>query len=156
MIENSNIYSKFKYEPSIYQKQIIDKILNTNENLLVNAKAGSGKTSTLLMIAECLKQQNKNSLFLAFNKSIVEELKLKVDTSYCSVKTLHSLGFSYICSYLYSKYKTEYKLEVDSNYFKDIISFYFQDICGESFSRFFGSIFLFKLKRNSSFEKKVD
>ena len=129
-----NIFNKFKFKPSKYQTDIINTILNTNENILVDAKAGSGKTSTLLLIAECLKLQNKKSLFLAFNKSIVEELKVKVDTSYCNVKTVHSLGFSYISSYLYSKYGKNYEIIVDDKYFHEILEYYFNELCYEQFA----------------------
>ena len=102
------------YKLSKYQENILDKVHNTNNNLLVDAKAGSGKTSTLLLIANELKQQNKNCLFLAFNKSIVDELSQKIDPQNCLVKTLHSLGLSFIRSYLYKKHQTNYDINVNT------------------------------------------
>lgn len=92
------------FELSEYQKAILDNIKNTNDNLLIEAKAGSGKTSTLLLIAEELIKQNKKSLFLAFTKNVVKELQGKLDTNNCNVKTLHSIGRSFVYSYLYKKY----------------------------------------------------
>ena len=46
-------------KPSDEQKIIIDAVSN-NKNVIVNAVAGSGKTTTLLFIA----QQNKNKKIL--------------------------------------------------------------------------------------------
>ncbi|WP_129409542.1 DEAD/DEAH box helicase family protein [Marinitoga lauensis] len=44
-------------------------------NLIINAFAGSGKSTTLLSIAYALK--NKSFLFLAFNKSVKIEIEEK-------------------------------------------------------------------------------
>ena len=71
------------FEPSKYQKAILDYIENETGNLLVDAKAGAGKTSTLILIADKIIEQNKKCLFLAFNKSIVEELKGRIVSDNC-------------------------------------------------------------------------
>ena len=62
-----------KVEYSTYQNAIFDTILATNKNIVVNATAGSGKTFTAVEISQ-LVPASKNVAFLAFNKSIVEEL----------------------------------------------------------------------------------
>ena len=119
------------YKLSKYQENILDKVHNTNNNLLVDAKAGSGKTSTLLLIANELKQQNKNCLFLAFNKSIVDELSQKIDPQNCLVKTLHSLGLSFIRSYLYKKHQTNYDINVNTSKVREIVTPIYKDYCLE-------------------------
>lgn len=120
---------KTNYNLSSYQKNILDYIQNNNGNLLVDAKAGSGKTSTLILISDLIKEQNKNCLFLAFNKSIVNELSEKIDSSHCLVKTVHSLGLSFLRSYLYRIYKTDYEINVDTNKVRDIVKYFYKEMC---------------------------
>lgn len=121
---------KSSFELSNYQKTILDYVDNRRDNLLIDAKAGSGKTSTLLLISNRLVEQGNKCLFLAFNKSIVEELTNKIDDSEnCLVKTIHSLGFSFIRSYLYRKHKTNYELKVDTTRLKKIVEFYYEKFC---------------------------
>lgn len=81
-----------KFTPSKYQQAIYDFIATGNGNAVVDAVAGSGKSTTII---NGLKQidEDKSVLFLAFNKSIVEELKIKVSMQEnVEVMTLHSLG----------------------------------------------------------------
>lgn len=87
---------KKEYEPSKYQKAIYDFIKNGKGNLVVEAAAGSGKTTTLIksldFIDEC-----KNILLVAFNRDIVAELKKRVKgVDNVEVRTLHSLGYAMI------------------------------------------------------------
>lgn len=121
-----------KFELSQYQKDIMNYIDSTNSNLLVDAKAGSGKTSTLILVSEKLNQQNQNSIFLSFNKSIVEELQEKLPDSI--VKTIHSLGMTFIRSYLYKKHNKNYVLEVDSSGTK------LRTLCKEYYDKYFKQI----------------
>lgn len=68
----------------------------TNSNILINAVAGSGKTTTLL---ELLNLCEYKTLFLAFNKSVQEEIQFKIDAKGLSqgkALTMHSLGLSAI------------------------------------------------------------
>ena len=103
------------FKPSKYQENILNFIENEDGNLLVDAKAGSGKTSTLCMIADKIIAQDKKCLFLAFNKSIVDELKTRIISENCQIKTLHSLGLSFLRSFLYRKHRENYILEVDQH-----------------------------------------
>lgn len=103
------------FEPSSYQKAILNFIDNKNGNLLVDAKAGSGKTSTLCLIADKIINQDKKCLFLAFNKSIVQELQNRIISDNVQIKTLHSLGLTFLRSYLYKKHAENYILEVDQH-----------------------------------------
>lgn len=115
------------FELSTYQKNILNYIQNDKGNLLIDAKAGSGKTSTLILVSDYLAKQDKKSLFLAFNKSIVDELSKKIDTGSCMVKTIHSLGFTFIKSYLYKKHNINYDLIVESNRLRDIVKHYYRN-----------------------------
>ena len=121
------------YQLSKYQEDILNFVENERGNLLVNAKAGSGKTSTLILIANKIIEQNKKCLFLAFNKSIVEELRTRILDSNCDIKTVHSLGLSFIRSYLYRKHNKDYNLEIDTNRLRDRVKLLFTDLCEESF-----------------------
>lgn len=82
------------FTPSKYQQRIYDFIEKESGNAVINAVAGSGKTTTLISLLDRVPVTSR-VLFLAFNKSIVEELKIKTSRfSNVDVKTLHSLGYS--------------------------------------------------------------
>lgn len=80
-------------EYSSYQKAIFAAIKNGNSNIIVNAVAGSGKTFTIVTACKQLGLNSKDVKFLAFNKSIADELKTKLN-GYADVSTLHAFGFS--------------------------------------------------------------
>jgi superfamily I DNA/RNA helicase len=79
-----------KPKPTDEQVAILDAIRTRQGNILVNALAGSGKTSTIEMIVEEL-PPNEQPLYVAFNKAIVEEAQEKLP-SYVEIRTLNSLG----------------------------------------------------------------
>lgn len=72
---------------SQYQQNFINEIQNPDgaNVIVVDAKAGSGKTFTL---CEGAKHMKGSTVFLAFNKAIAEELK----TRGLNAMTIHSLG----------------------------------------------------------------
>lgn len=73
---------------SDYQQAIFAAVRDAPQNnLLIQAVAGSGKTTT---IVEALNHARGSSLFLAFNRSIAEELRSRVALG--DVKTLNALG----------------------------------------------------------------
>src|SRR6185369_647491 len=74
---------------SDYQKAIFKDIATGNSHTVVIARAGSGKTSTIVEGFRYL-PKGKKTLMVAFNKSIAEELKQRAP-SYVDVMTLHSL-----------------------------------------------------------------
>lgn len=83
-------------ESSQRQLDIYTKWQAEDCNILINAVAGSGKTTTLL---ELLRMCQYKTLFLAFNKSIQEEIQHKIDTrglKQGKAMTIHSLGLSAI------------------------------------------------------------
>ena len=88
--------------PSKYQKAVYTYIQRGRGNALINAVAGSGKSTTIVNALHLI-PTDKQVLFLAFNKSIVEELKIKIGgLSNVEVRTLHSLG----CKALLKAYKS--------------------------------------------------
>ena len=83
-----------EFTPSKYQIDIFDFIQHGVGNLVVEACAGSGKTSTLVKGISLI-PEDKRILFCAFNKEIVKELQKKVGKRpNVEIKTIHSLGFS--------------------------------------------------------------
>lgn len=68
------------------QEKVLNFLSTSTDNLMINATAGSGKTSTLAMASK----QVSFSTFLAYNKAIAEDLKGKG----LNASTIHSLAFS--------------------------------------------------------------
>lgn len=81
-------------------------------NAIVKAVAGSGKSTTLVGITQCL-NWGVSSLFLAFNRPIAEELKKKG----VNARTFHSLVFSVVMKHKNQKNVAQTKLRdlVDAN-----------------------------------------
>jgi len=75
---------------SPYQLAIFDEVASEG-NLIIEAVAGSGKTSTIL---ECMNRAEGSALFLAFNKAIADDLRSKVRGA--EVRTLNALGHSIV------------------------------------------------------------
>jgi superfamily I DNA/RNA helicase len=73
---------------SSYQEKIFDWIREGTGDAIIHAVAGSGKTTTLVEASKLVKADA--SIFLAFNKSIAEELKTRLKGMTAS--TLHGLG----------------------------------------------------------------
>jgi superfamily I DNA/RNA helicase len=72
---------------SPFQSAVFDALLgDLDQCLLVEAVAGSGKTST---IEECTKRDRRSGLYLAFNKAIADDARTKMG---CEVKTFNALG----------------------------------------------------------------
>jgi len=97
-------------EPSKYQMAIYDKFCNTNENISINAVAGSGKTTTIVNLLKFV-PEDKTALFLAFNNSIVDELKERIGQQRnVTVTTIHSYGWRRIMQRYGSRVKlNQYK-----------------------------------------------
>lgn len=79
-------------EYSNNQKNIFNNVQRTNYNIVVSASAGSGKTTT---IEHCLSliSKKKDSIYLAFNNRIVDEMKQRKISSNTHITTMHSLGW---------------------------------------------------------------
>jgi hypothetical protein len=79
------------FPPTDEQQAAIDGFA-TGENLVIEAGAGTGKTSTLRYIADVAPQ--KQGLYLAFNKAIQTEAARKFDGTAVTAKTAHSLAYA--------------------------------------------------------------
>ena len=97
-----------KIKPTLEQKKIFHYIDKRKENLLIEARAGAGKTSTIVAAVSLLPRDSQIT-FLAFNKHIQEELKHKLPPHvFCY--TSHGLGWSAL--------KRKYGQDIDLDEFK--------------------------------------
>lgn len=64
----------------------------TKNSININAVAGSGKTTMLLLLLSFV-PKGKTALFVAFNNSIVDELKSRTDRTDVDIMTIHSYGW---------------------------------------------------------------
>ena len=87
---------KIEYPWSPYQLAIYDWIEHEQGHLVVEAAAGSGKSTTLVKCLDFIPEGNK-VLLTAFNTDIVNELKKKTkERENVEVRTLHGLGLLFI------------------------------------------------------------
>ena len=78
---------------STFQERIFEEIQLSEENLIIKGVAGCGKTTTIEEIARRL-PSTKHVVFLAFNKSIAQELAIQLPEIKCV--TFHALGYEMI------------------------------------------------------------
>ena len=79
------------FQPTDEQLEAL-RLFKTGENIAIEAGAGTGKTSTLALLAN---STTKKGQYIAFNKSIVEDSKSKFPQNIkCS--TMHSLAYGAI------------------------------------------------------------
>lgn len=76
------------FQPTAEQQRALD-LFKTGDPLVIQAGAGTGKTSTLLLLAA---DDPRRGQYLAFNKAIVEDAKAKMP-SRVACNTAHSLAF---------------------------------------------------------------
>lgn len=80
-----------KREWNDYQKAVFSFIANQTGHCVVEAVAGSGKTTTIVESLNII-PQHLTVLFIAFNRHIVQELKTRAPRN-VDVATFHSVGF---------------------------------------------------------------
>jgi len=88
-----------------------EAVLNTNGNLVINAVAGSGKTTTLIEYAKC-RPANSKILYLAFNKTVKTEALQKfaaAGVGNVKVETAHSLAFDHVVKHSHYQVVAGYK-----------------------------------------------
>jgi len=93
------------FTPTQEQLKIFKYIKKRPENILIEAYAGAGKTTTVVEAVKLL-PKDSNILFLAFNKHIKEELKTRLP-EHVRCYTSHGLGLSAIKR----KYKDSIKMD---------------------------------------------
>lgn len=85
-----------QFEYSEYQKNIIHDALYGSWNMLIQARAGAAKTSTIVEIIKQL-PHDVSKLYCAFNKEIVSDIENKTkDIANIKISTIHSLGYEII------------------------------------------------------------
>lgn len=77
--------------PTQEQQYIVEQG-KLGDNLTIQAFAGAGKTSSLVLLANAI---NKPSLYMAYNKAMAEEAKEKFP-SHVEVRTSHSLAYAHV------------------------------------------------------------
>lgn len=80
---------KKKQEPSPYQVAILSDYKDTQKNIMVNALAGTGKTTTLLQLAK-LRKPGEKWIYVVFNKKNQVEGERKFKPFGIPVYTVHS------------------------------------------------------------------
>jgi len=89
-----------KFTPSAQQQAVLDWVTGGTGSLQLTARAGCGKTSTLMQVVEVIAQRKLGeAVIMAFNKSIAGELKAKleqagIDWKTAQAGTVHSFGYS--------------------------------------------------------------
>ena len=80
------------FTPSHYQEAVFEHVKHSTEHAVVEAVAGSGKTTTVVQALQFTKPSD-DVAFIAVNKHIADELKKRAP-SHVHTSTLHSLGYS--------------------------------------------------------------
>jgi len=94
-VPKSDSIDVVKMKPSAEQQNIIN-ILDTGKNVIVEAVAGAGKSTTVIFIARHF--NNKKILQLTYNSSLRQELKERVDKENIEnleIHTYHSFAVKY-------------------------------------------------------------
>ena len=96
-----------QFPASEYQIEIFKTIKKGVNNLIINASAGSSKTTTIVNAIRFIPEKKK-ILFVAFNKDIVEKIRSEAEHPNVKVCTFHSLGFSVLLEYFASRTNNQY------------------------------------------------
>jgi DNA helicase-2/ATP-dependent DNA helicase PcrA len=106
---------RLAYEPSIHQRNIFDWVLDEEGHAVVEAVAGSGKTTTIVSAARLI---TVPGLFVAFNKVIAEKLGLLLQGTKMSSSTVHSHGMKAISAAFNG---TKRRVKVDSSKYRTMV-----------------------------------
>ena len=79
------------------QQTVVDTVGNLDSHLVINAYAGTGKTTTLVAIAESYPQYR--FLYLAYNRSVKEEAEARFPSN-VKVLTTHGLGYRWYITHV--------------------------------------------------------
>lgn len=109
------------FKPSHYQEAVFFWVTNGRGDAVLQAVAGSGKTSTLVEASKLL--HSSRATFLAFNNHIVRELQERLGKS-MSCKTIHSVGMGAVRRHLG-------KAVVDEEKYNDIAKPYAAEIADD-------------------------
>lgn len=92
------IYRWFAKDQAYFDALGLEVAIDVNGNLIVVARAGCGKTTTIL---EAINYAPEQSIALcAFNSRIAKELSERLNNPRAIAKTLHGIGYSFVYAYL--------------------------------------------------------
>lgn len=104
-------------EFSVFQKPIIEEFSKPyGPNVIVDAVAGSGKTTTIMKGVAVAKSNSK--LVCAFNTSIRDELSERNNDQTVSVKTVHGIGFATLAYH----FRGRVKLSIEDKKYHQIVT----------------------------------
>ena len=113
------------FQPSPYQSEIVRFIREQTGSLIVDAVAGSGKTSTLQLIVAAILDMGASYVVVAFNKPIATELQARGMNG----RTFHSLGYSCVTLALTQR-NNGVRPELDAQKVQTIVADEYQDADG--------------------------
>lgn len=99
---------------SVEQSKILEAIIN-NHNVIVDAVAGSGKTTTSFLISEQMK--DKKILILTYNRRLMDEGKVRIPFKHVDIRTYHSFASTYFKKG-YTDMNLEFIIDQDVNNIK--------------------------------------
>lgn len=88
--------------PTPEQRAALD-VFDTNESMAVSAYAGTGKTSTLVLMAREATKTERRGRYVAFNKAIVEEGKGRFPSN-VTAQTAHAMAWAAIVKQRFSPF----------------------------------------------------
>lgn len=118
------------FKPSKYQQAIYNFIDSGKGNAIVEAVAGSGKTTTIVEATKLIPKQKK-AIFVAFNRSIAQELQRKLP-KHVKAQTLHSFGFSLF----FNNSNCSVTPEVDGDKLYNIVEDILSKVYGKDFRKY--------------------
>jgi len=104
------------FTPSRQQAAFLDALKGTDNHLILEARAGSGKSTTCREGAWTLGR--RPSLYCCFNKSIAEDFQRDLPRT-CRAATLHSLGFRLLREHCRAKGLGEVRVDKSGSKVKD-------------------------------------
>ena len=137
-------------KPTIEQEKIYNFIKLDANHGIIDAVAGSGKTTTIIESISYIEKE-KDLLFCAFNKSIRDEIQNRVykkGNNNVVVKNLHQLGFDIL------KSNTEHKFDVRENKYTELVKKSIETYNKKAFFKFL-KIHNIETKPETGFEKSI-
>ena len=101
---------------SAYQEAIFEHFNTTDDNILVDAVAGSGKTTTIVELSRRV-AQSKSVIFCAFGRDIVMSLEDKVGAN-TTCKTINAIGHGALHKYFKGEGK---RLRLDDYKYRGLV-----------------------------------
>lgn len=79
------------FTPSAYQAALYDAVERGTKSIVVNAVAGSGKTTTILNLVNCI-SPSQSIVYVAFGADMVSDTRERVQAKNVTVTTVHAAG----------------------------------------------------------------